>query len=144
MTLSISNLAAIAACDAVVDRIDLGTTDAQGSLSIYDGAVPANADTALGAQTQLAELEMSNPAFGAAVDGTPGGVATAGAISDDTAADATGTATFFRIFNRDNVAVLQGTVTATGGGGELELVTVSLVINVVVEITSLTVTMPEA
>ncbi len=144
MTLSISNAAAIAACDAIVDLCDIGSTDAQASLSIYSGTVPANVDTALGAQVVLAELEMSNPAFGAAADSAPGGTATASAITDDSSADATGTASFFRIFNRNNVAVIQGTVTATGGGGELELNTISIQISAKVEITSLTVTMPEA
>ena len=141
---SLTNAAAIAACDAVVDRVDLGTTDATGDIKIYDGAIPADADTALSGNTLLAELNMSNPAFGAAVDAAPGGRATANAISDDTSADATGTASFFRLNDRDNATVLQGDVTATSGGGDLELNTVSIVIGAKVSITAMTVTMPES
>ena len=141
---SLTNAAAIAACDAVVDRVDLGTTDATGDIKIYSGTIPTDADTALGAQVLLAELDMSIPAFGAAVDAAPGGRATANAISDDTSADAGGTASFFRMNNRDNATVLQGDVTATSGGGDLELNTVSIVASAKVSITSMTVTMPES
>lgn len=144
MTLSMSNAAAIAACDSVVDLADIGTTDAQASVSIYSGTPPANTDTALSGNTVLAELEMANPAFGAAVDAAPGGRAAAGAITDDTAADATGTATFFRIFDRDNVALIQGSVTVTAGGGDMEINSIAIQIGSKVEITSLTVTIPEA
>ena len=121
MTLSISNVAALAACDAIVDLCDTGTTDAQANIVIYSGSVPANVDTALGAQVVLAELEMSNPT-----------------------ANAMGTASFFRILNRDNTAVIQGAVGATGSGDELELNSTSIQPGATVEITSLTVTMPEA
>lgn len=142
MTLSISNAGAIAACDTIVDRCDLGTPPAK--LRIYSGSVPTDADTALGAQVLLAELTMSNPAFGSAADANPGGRATASAITDDTAADATGTASFFRIVRGGtSVVEIQGTVTATGGGGDLTINTVSIVINALVKVTSLTITMPE-
>tara|TARA_R110002153_G_scaffold54447_8_gene151696 strand:- start:5706 stop:6140 length:435 start_codon:yes stop_codon:yes gene_type:complete len=144
MTLSISNVAALAACDAIVDLCDTGTTDAQANIVIYSGSVPANVDTALGAQVVLAELEMSNPAFGAAADAAPNATATASAITDDTTANAMGTASFFRILNRDNTAVIQGAVGATGSGDELELNSTSIQPGATVEITSLTVTMPEA
>ena len=143
MVLSISNTQAISACDAVVDACDLGTGVASATLRIYDGGVPALVDTALGGNTILAELVMTNPAFGAAADAAPGATATAAAIANDTAANATGTASFFRIFNRDSVARIQGSVTATGNGGELELNTISIVANALVEVTALTVTMPE-
>jgi hypothetical protein len=61
-------------------------------LRIHDGARPATADTALGAQTLLAELRFNAPAFGTAVDG----VATANAITPARAARATGMAAWFR------------------------------------------------
>ena len=143
MTLSIPNTSAITACNAIVDACDVGTTDAQANVVIYSGSVPALVDTALGAQVVLAELEMTNPAFGAAADAAPGATATASAITDDTTANATGTASFFRILNRDNVAVIQGAVGATGSGAELELNSVAIQAGATVEITSLTVTMPE-
>lgn len=144
MTFYIANASAIAAADAVVDRVDVGTTNPQGRVRIYAGTVPADADAALGGATLLAELNMSNPAFGNAVDANPGATATASAIADDTAADATGTATFFRVVNRDAATVLQGTVTTTGGGGDMEMNSTAIQINATVKINSMTYTQPES
>jgi len=143
MTLFISNARALVACDGVVDAVDAGT--GAGTLRIYAGSVPADADASLAsANTLLAQLTMSDPAFGAAADATPGATATANAITDDSSADATGTATFFRILDSDLLVICQGAVTATGGGGELELNTTAIVAGAAVAITSLTVTMPES
>lgn len=144
MTLSIANAQAIEVCDAVVDSCDLGTTNPQATLVIYSGTPPANVDASLSGNTVLAQLAMSNPAFGGAVDITPGARATANAISDDTDADATGTATFYRILDRDNTPRIQGACGTTGSGAELELNSVNLQAGAAVEVSSLTVTMPEA
>lgn len=138
---SLANTSAIEACDAAVDAVDDGTTDPQGALVFYDGTPPANVDTALSGNNVLAQLDMTNPAFGNAVDAAPGATATAAAISDDTSADATGTASFARILNRDNVPVLQLTVGTSGT--EIIVNTTSFVAGAVVEVTSLTITMPE-
>lgn len=142
MTSFISNDAALAACDAIVDLVDVGTTNAQGRLRIYSGSVPTDADTALGAQVLLAELNMSNPAFGAAADASPGATATAASISDDTSADATGTASFFRIVDRDVTAVMQGACATSGS--ELNFNTTSISSGAIVSVTSFTVTVPES
>jgi len=128
-------------CNAAVDAVDLGSTDPNATLVFYSGTPPANVDAALAGNTVLAELEMSIPAFGAAVDISPGARATASAIADDTAANATGTATFARILDRDNVPQLQLTVGTSGT--EIIVNTVSFVAGALVEVTSLTITMPE-
>jgi hypothetical protein len=141
MTLSINNLSAIEACDAIVDNCDNGTGVAQATLIIYDGTPPALADTALSGNTVLAQLDMSNPAFGNAVDAAPGATATAAAISDDTSADNSGTATFFRIVDRDGTPIIQGSVGTSGA--ELNLNSVAISAGALVSVTSLTVTMPE-
>jgi hypothetical protein len=131
----ITNAAASAAADAVVDLCDAGAGAA--SLRIYDGSVPATADTAISTQVLLAQLAMSDPAFGAASNG----VATASAISDDASADATGTATFFRILDSNGTVIIQGTVgTATS---DLVLNTTSIVAGATVSVTSLTYTQPK-
>jgi hypothetical protein len=141
--LFVSSLSARAMCDAAVDRLDLGSGAAL--LRIYSGTAPTDADTALGAQVLLAELVMSDPAFGAAADSAPGATATASAIADDTAANATGTASFFRLYQSDGTTCeMQGDVTATGGGGTLTLNTVSIVINALVKVTALTMFHPES
>lgn len=141
MTLSINNAQAIQGCDAFVDACDLGSTNAQATLVIYSGTPPTYADNALSGNTVLAQLSMSNPAFGSAVDINPHARATASAISDDTAADATGTASFFRILDRNNVSRIQGSVGTSGA--ELNLNSVAIQVNALVKVTSLTVTMPE-
>jgi hypothetical protein len=138
-TLSIANTEAISCCDDVVDSIDTGAGTAQ--LVIYDGTPPALVDTALSGNTVLAELALSNPAFGAAADAAPGATATANAISDDTSANATGTATFFRLLDRNGTPRVQGSVGTSGEA--LNLNTTSIVAGATVSVTSLTVTMPE-
>lgn len=105
-----------------------------GFLDIYDGTQPATADTAISTQVKLARLTFGNPAFGAGV----AGVATANAIAQDAAADATGTASWFRALKSDGTAVLDGSVGASGAN--LNLNTVSIVINAAVSCTSFTLT----
>lgn len=112
MTTSITNLAAIAACNAIVDQLDQGA--GAGTLKIYGGSVPADADAALGGATLLATLTLSDPAFGAAADNTGKATATASAITSDATADATATATFFRATDSNGLAIIQGSVGTSG------------------------------
>ena len=140
MTGFISNAAAIAAADAIVDRVDLNSPP--GHLKVYSGSVPTDADTALGAQVLLADLTMSNPAFGAAADIAPGARATASAISDDTSANATGTASFFRIDQGGGTTVMQGACATSGS--ELNFNSVAISSGAIVSVTSFTVTVPES
>lgn len=82
-----------------------------GFLDIYSGTRPAGPDTALSGNTLLASLPMSATAFAAG----SGGTKTANAITSDSSADATGTATFFRAFKADHTtAVIDGTVGTSG------------------------------
>lgn len=143
MAVSIANAQAITMLDNLVDSCDLGSTDPNATLVIYSGTAPQSPDAALSGNTVLAELEMTNPAFGAAADVNPHAEAAANAISNDTSANATGTASFFRILDRNNTPRIQGSVTATGGGGDLELVTVSILATQPVQITSLVMRMRE-
>lgn len=133
MAISLSDARANAALDT------LTASCASGKLRIYSGTPPADADTALSGNTLLAELTMNATAFGSAASG----VLTANSITSDSAADATGTAAFFRIYQSNGTTcVLQGTVTATGGGGDMEVGTVSFVANAVISVSSLTLTIP--
>ena len=98
-----------AARDAALNAIT--ATVNNGSLRIYSGTAPANADGALSGNTLLAQLTLGATAFGAAASG----VATANAISADTSADATGTPTFFRLLASNGTTVVyQGTAGASG------------------------------
>jgi hypothetical protein len=131
----ITNAVASAACDAIVDAIDGGA--GAGLLRIYDGTIPTNADTALGAQVLLAELTFSDPAFGAASNG----VATASAITSDSSANATGTASWFRIVSSTPTTIMDGTVGTSGE--DLNLNTTSIVSGATVSVTAFTVTVPK-
>lgn len=106
-----------------------------GYIRIYDGSQPATADTAIGAQVLLAELRFGADAFGAA----SGGVITANAITDDSSANATGTATWARILASNGSTVwFDGSVgTATAN---VILNTTSIVSGAVVSCSSLTFT----
>lgn len=100
-----TDAAANAAADAVVALAN------SGKVRIYDGTQPATAATAVTTQTLLAELTLNATAFGAAV----AGVATANAITADGTADASGTATWFRVVKSDTTTVLwDGTVGTSG------------------------------
>ena len=106
-------------------------------LRIYDGTRPADADTAVGAQVLLAELTCGSPFAGAAASG----VLTAHAITQDSSAHASGTATWFRLVDSaGTTTVLDGSVTATGGGGDLQLVTTTITASQPVQITSFVLT----
>jgi hypothetical protein len=140
MTIKISVAAAIAACDTLVDLIDVGGT--ANHLRIYSGTEPATADTALSGNTMLVNFDLPDPSFGAAVSANGGGTATLNTTSPVTAA-ATGTATFFRVLAGDGTTVImQGSVSDTGGSGDLKLSSTAIVSGIDVEIVSMTVTLP--
>ena len=85
----------------------IGVAADLGFIRIYDGAQPATADTAVGAQVLLAELRFAADAFPAAV----AGLLTANAITSDASANNTGTAAWARILKSDGTSVLfDGTV----------------------------------
>lgn len=140
MAIKISNAAAIAACNSIVDLIDAGAS--AGKIRIYDGTRPADPDTAVSTQTLLAELTFSDPAFGNAADGAPGGVATASSITADSSANATGTASWFRVVDSDGLAIFDGDVGTSGS--DLNLSSVSITSGDNVAVTSFTYTMPES
>ena len=115
-------------------RMDAITTFAGGSclLRIYDGSRPATGGTAT---TLLAELTC-NATFAASASS---GVLTLNAITQDSSANATGTATWFRIVKSDGTThVLDGSVGTSGS--DLNLTTTSIVATQPVSVTSFTIT----
>lgn len=135
MATRISNAARSAAADGVVDLLDAGA--GPGTIQIRTGAQPATVATAA-TGTLLGTLTLTKPAFGSAVNG----VATAATITGDTSADATGTAGWFRALDSNGNAVIDGSITASGGGGDLILDNVSVIAGGTINITSWTVTQP--
>lgn len=102
-----------------------------GLLRIYDGSRPATGGTAT---TLLAQLALSATAAAAA----SGGVLTFNAISNDSSADATGTATWSRIATSGGTAVIDGSVGTSGA--DINFNTTSFVSGAVIAVTSLTIT----
>jgi len=131
----LSTAARNAAADAVVDLVDAGA--GAGVIEIRTGAAPSSANDA-DTGTLLATLTFSDPAFGAASSGQ----ATASSITQDSSADATGTAGHFRVKDSNGNTVFQGSITTTGGGGVMQLVTTSITAGQPVQITSFTYTQP--
>lgn len=140
MATRISNAAAAAACNGVTARLDAGA--GAGYIEIRSGSQPATVGTAA-TGTLLGTLVLSKPAFGTATTASPA-VATAAAITSDTTADATGTAGWFRAYASDGTAVIDGSVTATGGGGDLALDSTSIVAGGTIQMTAWTVSHPTA
>lgn len=123
----LSNTAANAKANALARLLD------NGYIRVYDGTKPANANTAVGAQVLLAELRHNATSAPAAV----AGLLTYNAITQDTAANAGGSATWFREFQSDGTTVVKdGTVGTTDANMIVPSTTV--VAGVPFEITTMT------
>ena len=104
----------VAVRNARLDAIETAI-GASAVLKIRTGAPPANCGTA-DSGTVLATLTLPSDWMAAASSGAK---AMSGTWSD-ASADNTGTAAHFRLYASDGTTCgLQGTVTATGGGGDL-------------------------
>lgn len=134
MALRLANATVNAEADALARLLD------NGYLRIYDGTIPTNADTAVGAQVLLAELRLNATSAPAAV----AGVLTFNAVTSDTSNNATGTAAWYRALSSNGTsAVMDGTVSLTGGGGDLIINAVAIVVGAQTDITSWTHTVPK-
>jgi hypothetical protein len=112
---SLSDTTANAQANAAAALLNSGT------IQIYSGTQPVNANTALSGNTLLVTLTLANPAFGAAV----AGVITANTITNGTAV-ATGTATFARWLESNGTTVVWDEQLGVTGAA-LNLNTVSIV-----------------
>lgn len=109
----------------------IGTTP---KLRIYSGSVPANCAASIGASACLLEEDLPSDWLAAASSAS---VAKAGTWSAaGTAAASTGTAaTYYRIWDAaGTTCYIQGTVTVTGGGGDMTMDNVSIAENQVVTV----------
>jgi hypothetical protein len=103
-----------------------------GTLTIRTGAPPGAGNAATG--TALATITLPADAFAPASGGTKAAQGT----WQDASADASGTAGHYRLVSGS--LVLEGTVTATGGGGDLELDNTSVASGQQVTITAFSLT----
>lgn len=136
---SVTSAVAQAMMVAYNTAVDAGTAAV---INIYDntGGAPADANAAIGSCVLLAQLVMSGTAFGTPTTANPS-VSTAAAITSDSSADATGTASFFRILTQN-----AGTVVSQGSAGtsgcDLNLNTTAITLGSTVSITAATVSLP--
>jgi hypothetical protein len=122
MAITLETVARNAACDAVVDLADAGT--GAGILRIRAGS------------TTLCDIELSDPAFGAASNG----VATASGLPLSGTAVASGTADNYQVL--DSAEGLKWSGTVGQGSGDLSLDNTSIASSQTVNITSWTHTAP--
>lgn len=123
----------------LAEAIDAGTAAV---IEIYSGTVPTDADASIGAATLLATLTCEATAFSGFSDLNPGARATFDTITADSSADATGTASFFRIKTQAaGTVIAQGTVGTASA--DLILNTVSITSGSSVSISSATIDLPE-
>jgi hypothetical protein len=103
-------------------------------MKIRTGAQPANC-AAADSGTVLATLSLPSDWMAA----SSGGVKAKSGTWQDTSADATGTAAHYRIYASDGTTCHeQGSITATGGGGQMEILSTSIVATQPVTVTGYT------
>lgn len=136
MATRISTAARNAAVSGVVELLDAGS--GPGYVEIREGGQPATGDTAATGGV-LATVVLADPAFAV----VSAGVATADSIAVVSGTD-DGDAGWFRAFDSDDNAVIDGNITISGAGGDMQLNTVTISIGVDFAVTSWTITMPGA
>lgn len=125
----------VAVRNARLDAIET-TVGTSAVLKIRTGAAPANCATA-DSGTVLATIACPSDYLAAASSGSK----VLSGTWQDAAADAAGTAAHFRLYASDGTTChAQGTVTATGGGGDMTLDNAVLAAGQQVNITSFTIT----
>lgn len=144
MTLRLSPGQRVAMLDAIFNGTGINIDSY--ILEIRSGAQPATADLAP-TGTVLASITLPADSMAAAV--SPAATIAKAGTWQDTSADATGTAGWMRIRASGDAGTtnntdrrIDGAVTATGGGGELELQNTSVALGQSVTITSATFTQP--
>lgn|SRR5574340_45248 len=131
MTLQLSTNVRNARLDAIETAIGVSAI-----LKIRTGAAPANC-AAADSGTVLATLNLPSDYMSAASAGAKAMLGT----WQDASADAAGTAAHFRLYASDGTTChLQGTVTATGGGGDMTVDNTSFAAGQQFTVTSFTLT----
>jgi len=133
----VSTVANLSDAAANAEATALGLLCNSGTINLYSGAQPANANTALSGNTLLATLTFASSAFNA----PNAGVITADLIASAVAV-ATGTATFARLLKSDGTTVIMDVTVGTTNAG-LTLNTTAIVQGATVSISAFTHTVQE-
>lgn len=133
MAMRLATAARNAACDAVVDLIDVGGA---GTCLIYTNSQVGSVGGSEAGNTLLGTLTFSATAFGSASTG----VATASSITSDTSADNSGTAAHFVVKSGAASTIFDGT--CAQGSGDMSFDNSTIVAGGVIACSSFTVTQP--
>ncbi len=115
--MNISNASAIVVVNALTALFNVG---GGGKVEYYDGAKPADSDTAITTQNLLGTSTLAATAFPTAVDSSGSATATSNAIAS-TQATAAGTMAWFRAFDGNGLVVEDGSVGLLASGADIEL-----------------------
>lgn len=130
MTIELSDALRNVRLDAI--DTDIGTA---GQLIIYAGTIPTTTGGTAG--TVILTLTLNNPAFGAASGGVM--ALNVSGLSGAAVNASTETASYFRITDGTDV-LLQGTISASGGGGDMIIDNTSVANGQTVTVTSFSLT----
>ena len=108
------------ALTTIKDAIDAGS--GAGTIKFYTGTQPASPADAITSQVLLGTLTFSDPCGSVSA-----GALTMSAITQDSSADATGTATWARVADSTGATVCDADITVTGAGGTIQMNTASVV-----------------
>lgn len=114
MALTLSSVARTIVGQALTQALDEGSQNPNAFIEIRSGVRPTSADAAASGNV-LAVINFANPAFGNFV----GGKAFANQTPDTDGIDASGLATWFRVYSRSGIPMFDGDVSATDGRGDL-------------------------
>ena len=130
MGYNLSDAARNAAVNAIVDLVDVGSTNAQGALQFRD------------ASQVIASLNLNNPAFGASAGGSAA-LDVTGTINGTVTPAGQSTIDRFRIVSRDVTTIFDGAAGSVAvSGADINLSSVVVNQNDVIEITGLSVSVP--
>lgn len=128
MTIQLS----VAVRNAMLDAIETGI-GTSAVVKLKSGAPPANA-AAADTGTVIATMNLAADWMAAAVSGSKSFSSTP---IQDTSADNAGTLGHYRVYASDGTTChMQGTITVTGGGGDMTVDTTTVVAGQIVQITS--------
>ena len=132
-TTHISTAAGGDCATAIKNRIDGGA--GAGVIKCYDGSMPASPDDAITSQTLLGTLTLSDPC-----GSVSGKTLTFSVITQDSAADASGSIVFCRVEDSAGNAIIDGDASVTAGTGMFKFNTTTVVAGGPIAMTSGTIT----
>jgi len=126
------------AANSIAASLEDGNVVSNSYIQIFSGSRP-NSPQDTSNEPILSLFNLASPAFGEALAGT----ITSQPITEDISVIATGRATWFRIYDKNDEAMVDGDITLPNGGGDLEFDNVDFVEGGTIIISNLKLTVPE-